>query len=141
MREILFRGKRVDNGEWIEGCLINYLPNLNPRIITCVFYDGEQHEPEYKEVNYEVLPETVGQLWIPSLGLRLFGGDLLLAECAPSGSKKVKQRKCKVIETDKGHSIAVWHKKEWYGYSHMRFTNVKVIGNIHDKQSDHEKYR
>lgn len=23
MREILFKGKRVDNGEWIEGMLIN----------------------------------------------------------------------------------------------------------------------
>ena len=53
MREILFRGKRVDNGEWVEGCLL---------------YDCEQNESyiaEYFEDKSayirEVIPETVGQ--------------------------------------------------------------------------------
>nr|DAL74102.1 MAG TPA: hypothetical protein [Caudoviricetes sp.] len=27
MREILFKAKRVDNGEWVEGCLVIDLAN------------------------------------------------------------------------------------------------------------------
>lgn len=53
MREILFRGKRIDNGEWVEGCLL---------------YDSEQNEGYISEcfedkAAYirEVIPETVGQ--------------------------------------------------------------------------------
>ena len=29
MREILFRGKRQDNGEWTEGCLLRVYMRLN----------------------------------------------------------------------------------------------------------------
>lgn len=61
MREIIFRGKRVDNDEWVYGCLLNYLPSRNPRIISCEFFGESQHEPEYKETNYEVKLETIGQ--------------------------------------------------------------------------------
>ena len=48
MREILFRGKRKDNGEWVEGCYV---------------YDEYQSWIiEYGEnIRYEVILETVGQ--------------------------------------------------------------------------------
>lgn len=61
MREILFRGKRIDNGEWVEGYYVH-------------LYDGKGNESHriytgYSETDcgdfypewFEVDPETVGQ--------------------------------------------------------------------------------
>lgn len=30
MREILFKAKRIDNGEWVEGCVIAWKPLPEP---------------------------------------------------------------------------------------------------------------
>lgn len=51
MREYLFRGKRCDNGEWIEGSLIIY--DWDNRYIS--IYSTEE------EMAFRVDPETVGQ--------------------------------------------------------------------------------
>ena len=51
MREIKFRGKNVDSGEWYYGSLTVY-PNGKCEIV--VFDDGEVLE-------YPVIPESVGQ--------------------------------------------------------------------------------
>lgn len=54
LREIKFRGKRVDSGEWVEGFYVNY------------GFTGEQKPhiiPTYASALYafEVIPETVGE--------------------------------------------------------------------------------
>lgn len=57
MREILFRGKRTDNGEWVKGfyCMFNGKKHL--------IYTGyaEVDCGDYYPVGYEVDPKTIGQ--------------------------------------------------------------------------------
>ena len=43
MREILFRAKRLDNGEWVEGYLYRLEETLNP-FIMCKNRNGESFE-------------------------------------------------------------------------------------------------
>ena len=79
MREIIFRGIRVDNGEWVEGHLFciwekSYIcwgtTNGSPNMI-------------------EVLPNSVGQ-WTGILdrkGVRVFEGDIAKCACIKDGVK------------------------------------------------------
>lgn len=60
MREILFRGKRIDNGEWVYGCLLNNTYGASkPVIISDSSYTDDNRivNDDWDFVN----PETIGQ--------------------------------------------------------------------------------
>lgn len=60
MREILFRGKRADNGKWVEGGICDY--NSGVSIFVVNHYDGSFYEPPHTDLDeIEVIPETIGQ--------------------------------------------------------------------------------
>lgn len=69
MREILFRGKRKDNNEWVCGYLYRLSERLNP-FIMFVNSNAESHE---------VIPETVSQFTglTDRLGKKIFEGDII----------------------------------------------------------------
>ena len=56
MREILFRGKWTDNGEWVEGYYLNQRESLTDKK-ACYIATNNGYGFKYKSV----LPETVGQ--------------------------------------------------------------------------------
>jgi len=126
-----YRGLRTDGQGWVYGCLV--VKHGIPYILTTFRISKYSKKIGYSEI--EVIPETVGQLWKPSLGIEVFGGDLVEAICAPSGNNSRKVRKCKIIDSNTGFSMAVWHKGEWWAYSSMDFTSIKIIGNIHESEA------
>lgn len=82
MREILFRGKRTDNGEWVEGFL--FYQTIDGENACCIGTEPLSAN-DYSEILgdwVEVVPETVGQFTecTDRNGTRIFGGDIFKYE-------------------------------------------------------------
>lgn len=80
MRDILFRGKRIDINEWIEGYYA-----VSPTDNKSYIYAKDYHEMDIAEdglhVAYrlmQVIPETVGQFTgLTANGKKIFEGDIV----------------------------------------------------------------
>lgn len=133
MREILFRGKRIDNGEWVYGCYVN---QLNKPII----FEKETEWHHYVDEN------TLGQFTglKDKNGTNIFEGDIVEFEShgyIPSTYKGV-------VVFHEGSYCIEWKSKyfgdtgfhrigevdEWQDMSasgKITYT-YEVIGNIYD---------
>ncbi len=122
MREILFRGKKLD-GKWVEGGFC-YGGNRNESII-CPKYDFSK----------EVIPETVGQYTglTDKNGKKIFEGDILEVSTNHHYIGVAVERLGRfVVEFNEG----CFMKRKicnGCGLFHFNLTDeTKVIGNIHD---------
>ena len=132
MREILFRGKRTDDGEWIEGyycpCCFGRFP-CRPAIVPKDRMDDGSWEPK------EIIPETVGQYigLTDKNGTKIFEGDVVRTKYG---------RPCIVIwfasKREVGWDLQVVPTQEGLKYKAPSVNdlylpeNLEVVGNIHD---------
>jgi uncharacterized phage protein (TIGR01671 family) len=144
MREILFRGKRIDNGDWIIGQLLRY-EDGRARIIeshTDIFC-YEKDESIIQTVAYTADPETVGQFTglTDKNGKKIFEGDILPIEdeivadvIFKDGCFRMEEyglcgawTESGFDECGGGWGIIECDPIDWYTVRDM-----EVIGNIHD---------
>lgn len=131
MREILFKAKRTDNGEWVQGCYFTfegkfYIINIEQTFIS-VYYT-EESVVDFDLRAYEIDPETLCQY----TGLNDRNG------------KKIWENDIVKHEISSGLGQVIWYQEDYIGwivddiwidgqqYSHEMFSECEVIGNIFD---------
>lgn len=126
-REILFRGKRLDNGEWVEGDL-SFGKDKRTYIR---FWSAGAYAA------YEVDPETIGQYTglLDKIGRRIFEGDVVIYDNSPYNAY------CEPIR-----GVIAWRNgslcfkyKPWSSVMYRALCSddffaakSEVVGNIHD---------
>lgn len=130
MREILFRGKRVDNGEWVEGQLLFFKSNSGKNFALIAESCEWDNASEWFNLckRSRIIPETVGQFTglTDKNGNKIFEDDILTIEGVNIyGAIKYREDKSAFfVETENG--------EDYFGENWD--TDVVVIGNIHDNK-------
>ncbi len=133
IREIEFRGKRVDNGEWVEGCYAEFVHGFDGytkpgiQVTRCVPSVANRLTPTYETELVEVFPETIGQYTgiKDENGKGIYEGDII---------RFIKEN-CLVIfvENDCAFRIEVDGRiSTALRKAHSK--DYEVIGNIHDEE-------
>ena len=130
MREILFRGKRLDNGEWTEGYLLEQnTPSYNAYVVPHIMIEQDNRHTDILEHEIEeVDPATVGQYTglTDKNGKKIFEGDIV------EGGD---------FDAEEGYGVIRWEDgafevatETFLGTFHENYwgKDFEIIGNIHD---------
>ena len=116
MRDILFKGKRVDNGEWTEG----YFFKTWDKVFLLWGMTGDCPNME------EVVPETVGQFTglCDKNGKKIFEGDIVESPNGTQGFIEWQNAEC---------AFLVNIGDDWQTMDDCPY---EVVGNIYDNKEE-----
>lgn len=123
MKEILFRGKRVDNGEWGYGYAVKGNDKKYQMFIAASigvgFFTGGI-------IAYEVIPETVGQFTgiLDKNGKKIFEGDIVESPNGTQGFIEWQNEEC---------AFLVNIGDDWQTMDDCPY---EVVGNIYDNKEE-----
>lgn len=122
MREILFKGKRKDNGEWVCGEYITIYDDPKYKAIkTCIELNTGIHEVD---------PGTVCQYTgvTDRNGTKIFESDIVTSD--------------QFCPDEEGYGVINWRDEElmftvdtddaYYDFTDFNYVNLEVIGNMFD---------
>ena len=123
MREILFRGKRVDNGKWVEGAF------LHLRVGRDYICDGSVWIGTLQPYKEQVDTKTVGQYTglLDKNGKKVFEGDIVKNEY-----RKGQYQYFKIVYDTRVYCWQVENKYGMLGFLYNVIGDLEVIGNIYD---------
>ena len=133
MREILFRGKRLNGGEWVEGSLLKV--TLDGETWYLIFGDDFiRYGTGISAMQHAAVdPKTIGQFTGPTdkNGKKVFEGDI----CQTKGKPLIDEKPFVVVWNDY-YSGFYWENldnpRETDMFTETVADLTEVIGNIHD---------
>lgn len=138
MREILFRGKRVKDGKWVDGSLFSSMTGQK-----FIRWEVEDDGAIEEIVQYEVIPETVGQFTVLTdrNGKKIYEGDIFTSDYFDdtynfevvfnNGAFCGKHKQTGIYMLgftnydDNGEDLGYWGEEDYTSH-------IQIIGNIHD---------
>jgi uncharacterized phage protein (TIGR01671 family) len=129
-REILFRGKRLNNGEWVCGNLIQ-MDSEGSQSFIFPFYKYASSLTCGQIVSMFMVavdPATVGQFTglTDKNGVKIFEGDIL----------KTYTQTVQIIWSENGYTLLALADDNFPYWLGREFSAFEVIGNIHDTKEE-----